>query len=51
MSGYLKAARDAINLHGRLLTYKSVGSPSYNIETGKVTTGETSYTVKDTEGT
>jgi hypothetical protein len=46
MSEYLKAARDAINLHGRSLIYKSVGSPSYNIETGTATTGETSYTVK-----
>lgn len=46
MSDYLKAAREAINLHGRSLTYVSVGEPAYDVETGTVTASQTSYTTK-----
>lgn len=46
MSDYLKAAREAINLHGRALTFKTVSAPTYNVETGVATSTETSYTIK-----
>lgn len=45
MSEYIRVARTAISTHGRLMTFKSVSEPAYDVETGTTTASETSYSV------
>lgn len=46
MNDYLKAVKEAINLHGRPLTYVSVGESTYDFDTATVTSTTTTYQAK-----
>lgn len=46
MNEFLQATKKMLSMHGMLGTYISSASGVYNIETGKVTNSETSYSVQ-----